>query len=358
MELYLRRALALVVPVSLALAAVPTALAQVSFTDQAGRTVTLDTPPTKLVTLPTAASIVYFAVDGNADNIAGTASTAINTYNSGLYSETVPELMELDATMAGPGFATNVEAVLAASPDLVFEVAHKEGQIEQLESVGLNVVGWSCCTEEQRRGYITMSGYISGRNDRAQMILAAQDESNAALAEHFKDTASADYTRMLEVDKIGDQIQVVANSSQNYALSGVANLAADNTGEWWRTIDAEQFLVWNPEVIIIPAWAADLTPDAFYNDPLLSSVDAIKNRRVYKVPKFNRSPDAPEVHLTAQWLARITHPEAFADQPAFRDLLHSTYVQIYGKDLSDDLLGRLLEVEANSVSANYADILG
>src|SRR3546814_14453378 len=42
---------------------------------------------------------------------------------------------------------------------------------------------------------------------------------------------------------------VVANSSRDDSLSGVKNLAADGSGEWWRTIDAEQFLVWNPEEI-------------------------------------------------------------------------------------------------------------
>ena len=353
-----RSAMALAVPLLLALVSASGALAQTSFIDQAGRVVTLDQPPRKLITLPSAAPIVYFAVDGTAEHLAGTTSSSIKTFQGGLYNETIPELMSLDTNMGGAGFVTNVEAVLAAQPDLVFEVVHKEGQIERLEEVGLKVAGWSCCTEEQRRGYLTMSGYVSGRNDRAQMILAMQDGSNAALSEHFKTVDAASYTRILEVDKIGEQIQVVANSSQNYSLSGVTNLASDDSGEWWRTIDAEQFLVWNPEVIIIPAWAVDLTPQAFYDDPLLSGVDAIKNRRVYKVPKFNRSPDAPEVHLTAQWLARITHPGDFAGQPAFRDTLKTTFKDIYGKDLSDALVDRILEVEANSVSANYADILG
>ena len=358
MPLSFRGAMALAVPLSLALLTASAALAQTSFVDQAGRTVTLDAPPKKLVTLPAAAPVVYFAVDGTAEHIAGTASASLNTFKGGLYNETIPELMQLDATMAGPSFATNVEAVLAAGPDLVYEVVHKEGQIKQLEDVGLKVAGWSCCTEEQRRGYITMSGAIAGKPERAAMLLKLQDDSNAALVEHFKAVDPAQYVRMLEVDKIGEQIQVVANSSQNYALSGVQNLAADDTGEWWRTIDAEQFLVWNPEVIIIPAWATDLTPEAFYNDPLLGGVDAIKNHRVYKVPKFNRSPDAPEVHLTAQWLARITHPEDFAAEAAFRDTLKTTFKEIYGKDLSEPLLDKILEVEANSTSTDYAKILG
>lgn len=337
----------------LALASATAAVAQVSFVDQRGVTVTLDGPPQKLITLPSAAPLVYFAVDGTTDHIAGTTSTSIKTFTGGMYDQTIPELMTLDTSMGGDGFVANVEAILAAGPDLVLQVVHKPELLEQLEAVGLKVAGWNCCTEEQRRGYLTMSGEISGNTEQATRILDLQDSSNAALQAHFAATAADSYVSMLEVDKIGEQIQVVANSSQNYALSGVKNLAADDTGEWWRTIDAEQFLLWNPQVIIIPAWATDLTPEQFYADPLLASVDAIRNQRVYKVPKFNRSPDAPEVHLTAQWLARITHPEDFADQPAFRDTVRADFKTIYGKDLSDELISAMIEMDANGASANY-----
>ena len=343
---------------SFALMAPGAALAQTSFIDQVGRTVTLDAPPKKLIALPSAASLVYYAVDGTADHLAGAPSTFKKTLQSGLYDQTIPELTTIDTNMAGDGFVPNVEAILAAKPDLVYSVTHKEGLIQQLEDVGLKVVGWNCCTEEQRRGYITMSGYISGRNDRAQMILGLQDESNAALRQHFAGVDKAKFVPILEVDKIGEQIQVVANSSQDYGLSGANNLASDDSGEWWRQIDAEQFLVWNPKIIIIPQWASDLTPEDFYNDPVLASVDAVKNHQVYKVPKFNRSPDAPEVHLTAQWLARLTHPADFAGQPAFRDTVKSAFQSIYGKTLTDEQTDAILEMQANNPSADYRKILG
>src|SRR5215510_4351366 len=104
-----------------------------------------------------------------------------------------------------------------------------------------------------------MAGYTSGHIDRAQAILKTQDESDAALRKIFA-AKPADSTSMLVVDQIKDGIRVIANSSQDYSLSGTVNLAADNTGEWWRTIDAEQMLVWNPSIIVIPAYATELKP--------------------------------------------------------------------------------------------------
>jgi hypothetical protein len=54
--------------------------------------------------------------------------------------------------------------------------------IEPLENVGLQVIGWDCCTNQHRRDYLMLAGYTSGRIDRAQAILQKQDASNEALA--------------------------------------------------------------------------------------------------------------------------------------------------------------------------------
>ena len=118
--------------------------------------------------------------------------------------------------------------------------------IEPLERVGLKVVGWACCTNEDRRDYLSLSGYTSGRIDRAQAILQTQDKSRKALRKIFAEAKPADCHACWSSTRSRTSIQVVANSSQDYTLSGTNNLAADNTGEWWRTIDAEQLLVWNP----------------------------------------------------------------------------------------------------------------
>jgi iron complex transport system substrate-binding protein len=330
--------------------------AQVSFTDHRNKTIELDAPPERLVSVIPSGPIVYFGVDGGAEHIAGVNESSYKTFTTGFHGELLPELLERLKPLAGEGFVPNVEAVLEGNPDLVLQWTFDPGIIEPLERVGLKVVGWDCCTEAHRRDYLLFSGYISGRIDRAQMLLKLQDESNAAMRGRFADLAPEKLVSMLEVDKLQDQIQVVANSSQDYALSGVKNLAADDSGEWWRTIDAEQFLAWNPQIVIIPAWEPELTPAAFYDNELLASVDAIKNRRVYKVPKFNRSPDAAEVYLTAVWLAAIAHPETAEGN--FRERVKEAYRTIYGKEVSDSQVDRVLEMDANKDSSRYAELFG
>lgn len=345
-----------VIAAGLALAAMSPAYAQVSFLDHRGVKIELEKPAERIVTTHTTGAISVLAVDGSAAHLAAMAAKTKESLTSAVYGEIIPGLADIPASAVTEGFAPNVEAILALNPDLVIQWTSDPELIEPLERVGLKVMGWDCCTEQQRRDYLMMAGYATGKIDRAQSMLAIQDASNAALKEKFAATAAADYVKILEVDQLGDQIRVVANSSQDYALSGVQNLAADGTGEWWRTIDAEQFLVWNPSVIIIPAWEPDLKPQAFYDNPLLASVDAIKNKRVYKVPAFNASPDAPEVYLTAVWLAAITHPEAAASN--FRDEVAKGYKAIYSADLTAAQIDKLLELEANAGSEGYSAKFG
>ena len=163
---------------------------------------------------------------------------------------------------------------------------------------------------------------------------------------------------MLVVDEIKDSFRVIANSSQDYSLSGTRNLAADDTGEWWRTVDAEQLLVWNPAIIVIPAYASELKPADFYGNAVLANLDAVKNKRVYKFPHFNRSPDAAEIYLSDEWLARVANPAHFSSAGKFHDTLKESYKLIYQKDITDGQIRFILELEQNKDSAGYVDLFG
>ena len=329
-----------------------------SFLDHRGKVIEFQSPPQRIVSLFASGPLVYYAVDGGSEHIVGVNRKAQAMYRDSIYAELIPEYLKLNMDVAGEGFAPNVEAILALKPDVVFQWTFDPKVIEPMERVGLKVVGWACCTNQDRRDYLSLSGYTSGRIDRAQAILKTQDESDQALRKIFADAKPADATSMLVVDQIKDGIRVIANSSQDYSLSGTKNLAADNTGEWWRTIDGEQLLVWNPSIIVIPAYATELKPADFYGNPMFASLDAVKAKRVYKFPQFNRSPDAAEIYLSDDWLARVAHPERFEKAADFRQTMKAGYQLIYRKDLTDDQLRAILELDENQDSAGYRDIFG
>jgi iron complex transport system substrate-binding protein len=344
---------ALVVSLSLVLPAM--ALAESSFVDHRGKTITFAKPPERVVTIVRSAPIIYRAVDEKADHIAGmNKDSLVRYFTKGIYAEMLPEMAKVNASAAQDGFVPNVEAILAQKPDAIIQWTHDEKLIEPLERVGLTVVGWQCCSEQDRLDYVTLTGYMTGRNDRAQAILKAQSDILKELDGKVAKLDKAKLPSVLHIDKVADQIQVIANGSQDLSLSGVTNPAADGTGEWWRTVDFEQLLVWNPDIIIIPAYADDLNPKDFFDNPVLASLKAVKDKRVYKQPVFARTPDAPEIFLTSEWLAAIAHGTDFA--PEFKKQIGDTYKLIYGAALSDEQVKSILETERNAPATRYAEL--
>lgn len=326
-----------------------------SFVDHRGKTITFAKPPERVVTIVRSAPIIYRAVDGKADNIAGmNKDSLVRYFTKGIYADMLPEMAKINASAAQDGFVPNVEAILAQKPDAVIQWTHDEKLIEPLERVGLTVVGWQCCSEQDRLDYVTLTGYMTGRNDRAQAILKAQSDRLKELDAKVAKLDKAKLPTVLHIDKVADQIQVIANGSQDLSLSGVTNPAADGTGEWWRTVDFEQLLVWNPDIIIIPAYADDLNPKDFFDNPVLASLKAVKDKRVYKQPVFARTPDAPEIFLTSEWLAAIAHGADFA--PAFKAQIGETYKLIYGAALSGEQVQSILESERNAPANKYAEL--
>ena len=332
--------------------------ADMHFLDHRGQEIVLEQAPKRIVSMFASGPLVYYAVEGSGEHVVGVNKKAQDMYEHSIYAEMIPQYLKLNFDVAGEGFAPNVEAILALKPDAVLQWTFDPKIIEPLERVNLRVIGWDCCTKQQRRDYLMLAGYMSGRVDRAQKILAQQDATENALRDLFAKAKLDKPTSILVLDQVKESIRVIANSSQDYALSGTVNLAADTSGEWWRTIDAEQLLVWNPALIVIPAYATDLSPADIYSNPMFAKIDAVKNKRVYKFPQFNRSPDAAEIYLSDDWLARIAHPDLFKDPKAFRGTVKDSYKMIYQQDLTDAQIRTILELDQNNGSAGYADIFG
>lgn len=325
------------------------------FTDGLGKTITLDKGvPKKIVGIASSSPIIYSAVSGTSDVIVNTTPKALKTIHSGIYPEIFPNLTKIKSTAAGDDFVPNVEAVLSDAPDLVIQWGHSNKIIEPLERVGLKVAAWKCCTEEDRYNYVKMSGQISGKKDKADKIIAKMDNAKKDVKKAVTGIPKEKFKTMLEIDQLsGNSLRVVANSSQDYEAIALNSMERDSSGEWWKELSIEQVLKDNPDFIIIPSYATDLNPNDLYKNKLLSGLKAVKNKTIYKVPLFNRSPDNPELYLTPYWLGVLAYPDKFNGKE-FPDKVKEAYDIIYDTKISDDQYKRVMEIEANSNSNLYA----
>ncbi len=326
-------------------------LASVNFLDSRGNQISLSGPPQRIVAIASSAPIIYSAVSLQPQKIVNITEKSQKTIKNSIYAEFFPYFRTVPANAAKNDFVPNVEEILKNDPDLIFQWGHDPKIVEPMERVGLTVATWSCCTEEDRRQYIKMSGSAAQRSDRATDILDQIATANSELKRKLSDKVVM--VSMLEIDQIAQDVRIIANNSTDYTIAKVENAGYDRNSSWWNNVNLEQIYIWNPEFILIPAYAEELTPKSFYENSLLADLQAIQNKRVYKIPLFNRSPDAPESYLTLQWVALLSHPEMA--EKDFPTMLRQAYKKIYDVEISDEQYSRIMQLEQNKESYGYAE---
>lgn len=106
------------------------------------------------------------------------------------------------------------------------------------------------------------------------------------------------------------------------------------------TFSREQLLAWDPEVMILSS-AAEVA--AVYADPRLSTVSAVRNRRVAAIPTGvhlwgNRTVEEP---LTVLWAAQLIHPDLFKDWD-IRDEVAAFYATFFKTPLTKPQVEEIL----------------
>ncbi len=325
--------------------------ASITFKDSRGKEIELDHKGKKIVAIASSAPIIYSAVSKNPNAIVSITKKTQKSLSTGLYSEFFPYFKTLKADAANDKFIPNVEAILKYNPDLIIQWSHDPKIVEPLERVGLKVATWPCCTNEDREATVLMSGKISGENKRAEMIIEHAKNENLTLKNELRFISDSKRVTMLEIDKIDQDVRIIAKNSLDYSIAKMNNVGYDKSSVWWETINLEQLYKMNPDFIIVPAWADDINPKDFYNNDLLKDLKAVKNKQVYKVPLFNRSPDASESYLTLQWISRLAYQGK--QKTNFKDKVKETYKTIYNVDLTDEQFINIMQIDSNKESKNY-----
>jgi iron complex transport system substrate-binding protein len=111
-------------------------------------------------------------------------------------------------------------------------------------------------------------------------------------------------------------------------------------------------LRWNPQVILLGNFDAAL-PSDFYNDPRWQSVEAVRNRRVYRMPLggYRWDPPSQESALAWLWLAGVLQPERAGE--SLRADMRDWFGFLYGHTLTDEEIDGILFVKENGASAGY-----
>ena len=300
-----------------------------TLTDQAGREVTIEEEPQRLVSgyyISTSAMIAL----GLQDKLVGIEAKA---EKRAIYRLSAPNLIELPNVGTAKEF--DLEGCAALEPDLVILPLKLKNAAQTLTELGMDVLLVNPENQELLEEMISLIAAATNTQEQAEALLNFTDEQEAMLTEALagKETPSvylAGNSNLLST--AGDKMY----QSDLIRLAGGKNAAAEITDSYWVEISYEQLLDWNPTYILLASDASYSVEDVL-SDANLAECDAVKNGNVYQLPSKAEAWDSPVPSgiLGALWLANVLHPDSVSQ--ADRDArIDEYYEAFYGFTYSEN----------------------
>lgn len=321
--------------------------------DQRGRTIKLDGPARRIVTIPFPAAAIMIAVDRSVDHVVGMHNFSWTAARDGVLGSFFPGVLDVKHDLASETFSPNVESILALEPDLVVQWADQGDEIiKPLDNAGLNVLGVQYGTLDDVAAWVMMFSTALGKPERgrAMAVRLAADlaEEKARTA---KRTGAA--PSILYFNRFVEGLKVAGSKTLNddyITLVGASNAAAEVTA--LADVDLEQVLSWDPDIIVLGNFDAALPKDV-YGDRRWKDVAAVRSKRVYKAPLggYRWDPPSHESPLMWRWLGQLAFPDG--TDGGLRDKVLADYRYFYGKTPTAAQLSTILWTEVNGASADY-----
>ncbi len=230
----------------------------------------------------------------------------------------------------------NVEDLAALGTDLVLADASKHAAFaEQMQGIGVPTL---LLGPETAQGVVDTTlalGAALGEDAEARAARLVADFYRVYGVAAVATTSQPSDSRPRVLFLGSSPVQVASGTMYQTQLTEAAggiSVSADLVGSW-NTVNLEQILVWNPDVIVIPPYGNVAVADLLAN-PDWQSVHAIQTGRVVKMPRVFGPMDTPlpESLLGVMWLSSVFYPErAIFDVRAEAVSFYETY---YGYALS------------------------
>lgn len=294
----------------------------VTITDQAGRQVTIEKEPQRLISsyYITTSLIMALGLDGRLVGVEDNAGLRP------IYGLSSPKILELPSI--GTVKELDLEGCAALSPDLAILPMKVKDSVDDLEALGIPVLLVNPESQELLAQMIRLVGEATNTREQAEKLLGFIETQT-----QFLETTLADVQRP-DVYLAGNSSFLTTAGDAMYQsdmirLAGGSNVAGAIPDTYWAQIDYEQLLLWDPAYIILPSSAKYSVADVMA-DPNLARCRAVVNGNVFQIPGDAESWDSPVPGsiLGALWLAGILHPDHL-DEAACADIMDEYYETFY-----------------------------
>jgi len=275
--------------------AAPTAAFPVTVTDDAGREVTIEAKPERIVSLAPANTEIVAEL-GALDRLVG-----VTTYCD--YPAAVADIEKV-GDFVGP----NLEAIAALDPDVVLLTTGVQADVvTQLEALGASVVAIDPQSLDDVYGAIEMVGAVIGETEAAADTVASMELQIDDIGESVE---GAPVTCFLEIA----QDPLFTAGSGTLLNDLIEHAGGENvvTEAGYVAYSVEQLVQVDPAVYLATKGSMS-DPSDIAGRPGFDSLTAVANERVYLLDDNLVSRPGPRVAEGILQIARALHPDVFGD---------------------------------------------
>lgn len=298
---------------------------------------------------------------GGGEKIVGMAPASMKAAENGLLGEMYPELLDAETEFYNGG-DINMEELLKLDPDIVIGVGEEQAEAIRAAGIPATVVSvskWDYDVIETYDHWLETFDAIFGGSAYGKDVTEYSNQVQSAIMEKVSAIPAEDRKKVMILFAYSDATMSTSGKGffgQSWCdLTGAINVGEGIESLGSAAINMEQVYEWNPDVIIITNFTT-AQPEDLYNNTIgsddWSSVNAVKNKQVYKMPlgiyrSYTPGADTP---VTLQWFAKAVYPELFQDMDV-EQIAKDYYKDFYGFELTDEQLENMFNPPSEA-SAN------
>lgn len=212
------------------------------------------------------------------------------------------------------------EEIVKLAPDVIFVVSDYTQSDELQAKTGIPVVAVASpgLFDGKMSASMDLIGQVLGKEDRAKEVNEYMDQAQKDLNDRTKDIPEASRPSVYNGALNFKGKHGFDGTSGNYGpfVAINANNVVDQTGQKSAfSIDLEQVLAWNPEIIFLNPENMDLVNEQYTQNPdFFNSLQAVQNNKVYTQLAYNNNYTNVEIALAdAYYAGTIIYPDKFKD---------------------------------------------
>ncbi len=286
-------------------------LSFIKLTDQAGRELEIEQPVQRVISTYGPATSFIYAVGAGNQLVSASYLGSRDPFGASVMEKIDPRFQEI----MGEEFFTqddfNLEQAASLNPDLIV-ASSRSAWLDSASQLDIPIFLVNAETEESLKEAMLLIGQIFGSDSlsQAQAWVEYYDEIVDSVSEETGGIPQNERPRVLFTGT--EPLRVASGDMYQTSIieaAGGDSVSSELTG-YWNDVNLEQVALWNPDIIIVPPYGG-ATVEAITDSPEWQILDAVKEGKVYRMPKLVVPWDtpAPDSVLGIVWMAQLLHPD-------------------------------------------------